>query len=296
MTKINPRQVEAFHKVILTGSITAAANMMNITQPAVSRLIRDFEYAVDLKLFDRDGRGLIPRDDAIKLYREVERLYLGLEHISRIAEEIRHSKGSVLRIGTVAALSALCVEHILPPLIETIDDISLFLDIESTTHITDVVTSNQYDVGFIFGKPDVKGLEAEMLARANAVAVMSPRHPLAKKDVVTATDLTHYRPIIPGRKTPLREQLDHVMSRQDLYMNNPIETSLNNCCIMAGNNLGVGVVDFITARSHKSDLVIKPFTPDISIAYLAVFPPQIPKSRLVEQITLEMKILIEGYL
>src|SRR5471030_2522228 len=92
MTKINPRQVEAFHKVILTGSITAAANMMNITQPAVSRLIRDFEYAVDLKLFDRDGRGLIPRDDAIKLYREVERLYLGLEHISRIAEEIRHSK------------------------------------------------------------------------------------------------------------------------------------------------------------------------------------------------------------
>jgi DNA-binding transcriptional LysR family regulator len=294
--KINPRQVEAFHKVILTGSITAAANMMNITQPAVSRLIRDFEYAVDLKLFDRDGRGLIARDDAIKLYREVERLYLGLEHISHIADEIRHSKGSVLRIGSVAALSALCVEHILPPLIESISDISLFLDIESTTHITDVVTSNQYDVGFIFGKPDVKGLEAEMLARAKAVAVMSPRHPLAKQDVVTAMDLTRYRPIIPGRKTPLREQLDQVMSRLDLYLNNPIETSLNNCCVMAGNNLGVGVVDFITARSHKRDLVLKPFTPDISIAYLAVFPPQIPKSRLVEHITKEMKTLIEGFL
>jgi len=201
-----------------------------------------------------------------------------------------------LRIGSVAALSALCVEHILPPLIESISDISLFLDIESTTHITDVVTSNQYDVGFIFGKPDVKGLEAEMLARAKAVAVMSPRHPLAKQDVVTAMDLTRYRPIIPGRKTPLREQLDQVMSRLDLYLNNPIETSLNNCCVMAGNNLGVGVVDFITARSHKSDLVLKPFSPDISIAYLAVFPPQIPKSRLVEHITKEMKTLIEGFL
>lgn len=294
--KINPRQVEAFHKVILTGGITAAANMMNITQPAVSRLIRDFEYAIDLKLFDRDGRGLIPRDDAIKLYREVERLYLGLEHISRIADEIRHSKGSVLRIGSVAALSPLCVEHVLPPLIEEIADISLFLDIESTTHIMDVVTGNQYDVGFIFGKPDVKGLEAEMLATAKAVAVMSPRHPLAKQDVITAMDLTRFRPIIPGRKTPLREQLDQVMSRLDLYMNNPIETSLNNCCIMAGNNLGIGIVDYITARSHKSDIVLKPFTPDISIAYLAVFPPQIPKSRLVEHITKEMKTLIEGYL
>ncbi|MCL6408690.1 LysR family transcriptional regulator, partial [Dickeya dadantii] len=56
--RINPRQVEAFHKVILTGGITAAANMMYITQPAVSRLIKDFEDALNLKLFDRDGRGL----------------------------------------------------------------------------------------------------------------------------------------------------------------------------------------------------------------------------------------------
>lgn len=294
--RINPRQVEAFHKVILTGSITAAANLMNITQPAVSRLIRDFEYVVNLKLFDRDGRGLIPRDDAIKLYREVERLYLGLEHISRIADEIRHSKGSVLRIGTVAALSSLCVEQILPPLIERISDISLFLDVESTTHITDVVTSNQYDVGFVFGKPDVKGLQAEALGQANAVAVLSPRHPMAQATVITAEDLTRHRPIIPGRRTPLREQLDHVMSKKDLYMANPIETSLSNCCTMAGANLGIGVVDFITARNHQSQLLIKPFEPTLSIAYLAVFPPQIAKSRLVEEITQSMKALINGYL
>jgi len=294
--RINPRQVEAFHKVILTGSITAAANLMNITQPAVSRLIRDFEYAVNLKLFDRDGRGLIARDDAIKLYREVERLYLGLEHISRIAGEIRHSKGSVLRIGTVAALSSLCVGQILPPLIERISDISLFLDVESTTHITDVITSNQYDVGFIFGKPDVKGLQAETLGQSNAVAVLSPRHPLAQATVITAEDLTRHRPIIPGRQTPLREQLDHVMSRKDLYMNNPIETSLNHCCTMAAANLGIGLVDVITARNHQSQILIKPFEPALSIAYLAVFPPQIPKSRLVEEITLSMKTLINGYL
>ncbi|GAB7212463.1 hypothetical protein OS31_39730 [Dickeya oryzae] len=120
MSRINLRQVEAFHKVILTGGITQAANIMNITQPAVSRLIKDFEYAVKLKLFDRDGRGLEPREEALKLFREIERLYLGLDHILRVADDIRHAKGSVLRIGAVSALANLCTERIFPSMLKKI--------------------------------------------------------------------------------------------------------------------------------------------------------------------------------
>lgn len=91
--RLHPRQVEAFRGIMLTGSITLAAQMMNVTQPAVSRLIRDFEIAVDLRLFDRDGRRLVARAEAIRLYREVERFYLGLDHIGAIADDIRGSRG-----------------------------------------------------------------------------------------------------------------------------------------------------------------------------------------------------------
>jgi DNA-binding transcriptional LysR family regulator len=294
--RINPRQVEAFHKVILTGGVTSAANMMNITQPAVSRLIRDFEYAVNLKLFNRDGRGLEPRDEAMKLYREVERLYLGLEHIARIADEIRHSKGSVLRIATVHALSSLCANEIFPTLLEKVADISLFLDIESTNHITDVIASNQYDIGFVFGHAGVKGLEAELLAQANAVAVLSAEHVLAGADAITLDDLTRYRSIIPGRKTPLREQIEQQVIQQQLYLHSPIETSLANCCTLAANNSGIGIVDSMTALNYQGNIIIKPFLPEITIAYLALYPPQIPKSLLVEQITGNMRCHIAAAL
>ncbi|RLM19648.1 LysR family transcriptional regulator [Brenneria alni] len=287
--RINPRQVEAFHKVILTGGITAAANMMYITQPAVSRLIRDFEDALNLKLFDRDGRGLIPRAEAMKLYREVERLYLGLDHIAFIADEIRHAKGSVLRIASVQALSLLCSEKMLPSLIDKYPDIALFLDIESTSHITDAITANQYDVGFIFGQMGSKGLEAETLADASVVAVLSMTHPLAGAEQITLTDLTRYRPILPGRTTPLRAQIDISIRKELGYLHNPIETSMANCCVLAAKNIGIGVVDFITALNSPSPVIVKPFYPDIKMAYCAVYPPQIPKSQLINHITLMMK-------
>ncbi|WP_409309454.1 LysR substrate-binding domain-containing protein [Pectobacterium sp. B1J-3] len=294
--RINPRQVEAFHKVILTGGITAAANMMYITQPAVSRLIRDFEEALNLTLFDRDGRGLIPRAEAMKLYREVERLYLGLDQIALIADEIRHAKGSVLRIAAVPALSFLCSNEMLPSLISRYPDISLFLDIESTTHITSAITANQYDVGFIFGQVGSKGLEAEPLAEASAVAVLSMTHPLSEAEEITIADLIHHRAILPGRKTPLRAQIDHLSRKELGYLPNPIETSMANCCVLAAKNVGIGVVDFITALNSASPIVVKPFRPDIKIVYCAVFPPQIPRSQLMNHITQMMKAQIKDCL
>ena len=59
MARINSRQVEAFRAMMLTGSVTEAAKLMAVTQPAVSRLLRDFQALLKMELFERrvaDGR------------------------------------------------------------------------------------------------------------------------------------------------------------------------------------------------------------------------------------------------
>jgi len=61
--------------------MTAAAELMAITQPAVSRLIRDFEFATRLKLFDRRGNQLTPTREAVTLMHEVERAFIGLSRV-----------------------------------------------------------------------------------------------------------------------------------------------------------------------------------------------------------------------
>jgi DNA-binding transcriptional LysR family regulator len=77
--RINHRQIEAFRAVFQTASMTAAGALLGITQPAVSRLIRDLEAETALTLFDRSAGKLTPTPDAVTLFREVQRSYQGLE-------------------------------------------------------------------------------------------------------------------------------------------------------------------------------------------------------------------------
>src|SRR6185503_17876304 len=55
MALINSRQVEAFRAMMLTGSVTEAAKLMAVTQPAVSRLLRDFQALRKMELFEKRG-------------------------------------------------------------------------------------------------------------------------------------------------------------------------------------------------------------------------------------------------
>lgn len=105
MARINSRQVEAFRAMMLTGSVTEAAKLMAVTQPAVSRLLRDFQALLKTELFERRGTGLVPTAAATALYTEVERSFVGLERITAAAEEIRGRRTGSLRIAALPALS-----------------------------------------------------------------------------------------------------------------------------------------------------------------------------------------------
>ena len=72
------RQIDAFRTVVSTGTVTTSAQMLGISQPAVSRLISDLEKEVGFRLFVRSGRNLKPTLEARLLVDEVRRALSGL--------------------------------------------------------------------------------------------------------------------------------------------------------------------------------------------------------------------------
>src|ERR1700723_2609992 len=99
MVRINSRQVEAFRAMMLTGSVTEAARLMAVTQPAASRQLRDFQSLLKMQLFERRGTGLVPTAAASALYTEVARSFVGLERSSSGADQSWGRRTRMLRVA-----------------------------------------------------------------------------------------------------------------------------------------------------------------------------------------------------
>src|SRR6218665_1736823 len=113
MARLNLRQIEAFRLVFQTGSMTTAARLMSITQPAVSRLIRDLEETTELSLFKRSGSGISATPDAISFFSEVERSFLGMQQLEQAASAIRQQREKIIHIATTGAFAYQCLPHAL---------------------------------------------------------------------------------------------------------------------------------------------------------------------------------------
>lgn len=107
------RQMEVFRAVILTGSMSGAARMLNISQPAISRVVAHTEQSLGLRLFERASGRLVPTAEAQLLIGEVEKLYQGALRIDDFARELARRPGGTL---TIAASPSLAI-HAIPAVI-----------------------------------------------------------------------------------------------------------------------------------------------------------------------------------
>lgn len=274
MRHLNSRQVEAFRALMLTASTTRAAELMHVTQPAVSRLVRELQEAVELRLFERRGTRLVPTNEALALYAEVERSFVGMERIAQAARELRTRRAGVLR---VAAMPALC-NGFLPrftggflaerPRV----DLALF---GLVSHIVlDWVVSDQCDVGFAAAPVEHAAVKSEKMPAVPYVAVLPEGHRLARRKVLRPRDLAGEPFVSLGPTTPSRFRVDDVFSRHGLVRTIRVETPLSEiACALVASGVGVSIVDPFTAGEYSTrGVVSRPFEPALQFQVAAIYP------------------------
>ena len=100
----NARQLEAFKAVILSGTTTAAAQILNTSQPAISRLLAQLQTTCGIRLFEIQRGRLSPTPEAGELFNAVQRHFLGIEKIDQIVAALRQSGMGVLRVACTPVL------------------------------------------------------------------------------------------------------------------------------------------------------------------------------------------------
>jgi DNA-binding transcriptional LysR family regulator len=276
MARINSRQVEAFRAMMLTGSVTDAAKLMAVTQPAVSRMLRDFQALLKMELFERRGSGLVPTASATALYMEVERSFVGLERITAAAEEIRGRRTGTLRIAALPALSNGYLPRLTGGFLKQRPNLNLSFFGVISPIVIDWVLNNQCDIGFAEVPIAHSGLPSVRLPALPRVAVLPAGHRLAAKAVLEPRDFEGEAFVSLSAGSSSRHLIDQAFNRDDVRRVLRVETNLSEImCGMVSSGLGVAICDPFTAQEFESrGVVVRHFLPRIDFDFAAVFPPQ----------------------
>ncbi len=263
---------------MMTGGMTSGAEVLRITQPAVSRLIRDLEHNLKLRLFDRKGNQISPTPEATALLAELERSYLGLEHVKAFANDLRSARAGSLRIAALPALALGFLPFLIAKFRESRPGLSIMIDGIPSHLVLDRVAGGQFDFGFAAILTERPSLNFTPIA-APIFAVVPASRRIAGLEIIRAGDLAGEDVILLGRGSYQRHIVE--ISLAGVPIKSSVETPLSAiACALASQGVGVALVDAFTAqRFLGQNVVVRPFHPALDAGFSLVTSQQRPLSQ-----------------
>ena len=278
---LNLRQIESFYSVMRTGTVVAAARLMNVTQPVVSRAIGLLEMRIGYKLFERRGRKLVATSEGDAFYREIEPIYGSLDRIAQVAQDIRYQRAGALRIATLPALSQWLLPRAITRFLSTRPNVSVFVQSLPSRQVADQVATRQFDVGLIELPLSRPAISVEPLEPSMSMAVIPAGHRLASRKQISVKDLAGERMILLSQHSFLRYQIDDAFSRLGVTAHVVLETphSLIACALVAAG-AGITLVSRWAAESFAGpNVVVRPVKEELVSRSAIIFP--YPGTRLL---------------
>jgi DNA-binding transcriptional LysR family regulator len=293
------RHIEVFNAIMLTGSVSAAARLINITQPAVSRTLQHAEIQLGFSLFQRAKGRLTPTTEALALYPHIERLFAQLDEVQRLAANLRAGNDAgELRILAVLALSYEVLPRALKRFREKHPGVAVTVESLHSPQIMSALLLQEADVGFAFSPAVHPSLTQETLADSRMTCIapkgMLPRA-LLRNGSVALHDLVKLPVIGLDSRDPVGTSLSQACRQAGVGFQAVVTVQTYHAALaMAHHGLGVALVDGCTAQSADLEKVdVLNLEPLIPVPIRALRFAGRPDSVTVRSITRFMREAVE---
>ena len=274
------RHVEVFHAVYSSGSITAAAKILSVTQPSISKVLAHAEQDLGYALFERVRGTLIPTPEAHRLFNNVATVYQDMEQLRRLARNLRSSSASRIRIAATPALGI----DLLPSAIASFMHAhgKAEFEIETLHHdeIAAALEDSRIDIGLAFDPPPRPGLVIDEIATAKFVVLASPGLRISDSDSVKLRDLGSLPFIELSSRGPLGQTLTRQLRDSGVEFNTLVSCETYHIAkSLVAEGIGITITDEITALSAgHGDVAIWQLDPTIEFPISVVHADQHPLS------------------
>lgn len=185
------RHLVVLKTVVEERNVTKSAVLLNSSQPAISRSIKELEGIVDRQLFDRTTRTISPTSAGRELYQRCVEILTNLDAAVASSRDVADGRSGELKIGYMD----FAIVGRLPSILRNFSERNPRVRVDAQWHMTQdqvhLLHKGEIDAGFISGNPNISGLEKREISREKLFAVLPDEHSLASEKSVKMSELAN---------------------------------------------------------------------------------------------------------
>lgn len=246
---MNLNQLRVFTAIVQEGSLTRAAQSLQISQPAVSKQLSELEADLGAVLFDRLPRG-VRVTQAGGVLEEHARRILASERAAeaQIAELSGLGRGS-LAVGASTTIGSYLIPNLFGAFKRQHPALSLSLEIANTAVIQAAVLEGRLDLGLTEGFVSSDALDVEVVANDEMVVIAAPRHPLLSRTDVTARELSAEPMMMRERGSGTRDVIEAALRRRGIVIEPTLSLGSTEALKNAvASGLGLAIVSRLSVQ------------------------------------------------
>lgn len=282
--KLNLRLLEVFRAVMDANSVTDAAEMLNISQPAVSKALGQLEGSLNLRLFGRTHGRLHPTGDAHRLYAESERLFIQVNTFRDRVSRLSSGRDGKLIVTAIPTLATSLVTHAAAKFGKERPNVKIHVVTANAADVAESVGRHRCDIGLLHSPVTDKTVTGNVIGESEIVAVMPENSPLSKLKRVTPADLDGVPLILNDSGSPPIHLLYEAFAAARVEIHAAVEANSSAVCNTAVlPRHGIALIDpWPNHPMPVPGVTLRQFRPRIPLRIMLVNSVFQPPTRLAE--------------
>lgn len=235
------RHLKIFVIVYQNMSVTKAAKLLHIAQPAVTRSIQELENDYGVCLFDRLNHRLYRTPLADELYTRACHI---LESLDELDSTLRHNGGSkILNIGSTMTIGNFMLPDVVSQFSRICPSVQVKVIVSKSFDIQQRILDNRLDFALVEENVSAEYLEKEYLAADCMRLILPKNHYLAGKKRIYMKDISQFPLLLREKGSATRTFLDHIFAIHEMEVNPIWESASPQALINAvANGIGISIL------------------------------------------------------
>jgi len=236
-------QLKAFLTVARFGSFTSAAQVLHISQPALTVQIQQLERSLNLRLFDRDTRHVVVTPSGRLFAPMFQRLLLELETVIDNAQNFSELRQGIIHLGSIPSVATTYLPEAISSFRERYPQVSFDLRDANGQGVVEMVRSDQAEFGITNVNQKWSDLDAVELYEEEIHVVCPKSHPIASSKTVTLVEIAEYPLVFLDTGFNSRTVLDAALAAAGRFVKPVCEVSYTSTAIgMVRAGLGLAML------------------------------------------------------